>query len=308
MEEIITASGLTKYFGELKAVDNIGFAVERGELFGFIGSNGAGKSTTINMLCTLYPPTQGEAFVCGYRLGVDDEEIRRHIGVVWQNNCLDERLSVKENLFVRGSLYGFHFDKLKLKVGAVCEKLHLETIINTRYALLSGGQKRRCEIAAALINTPDILFLDEPTLGLDPASRSFVWEILSKLQHEDGTTIFLTTHYMDEAARTDHVFIIDSGKVAEYGTVFALKERHARNKLCLMTKREHRNCILTLLENMYIERKNISEESGRLTVFVKDSIEALELLNAAKEHLAGFEMIQGSMDDVFLKLTGKTPN
>ncbi|MDE6420624.1 MAG: ATP-binding cassette domain-containing protein, partial [Lachnospiraceae bacterium] len=198
MDEIIQVEGLKKYFGEIKAVDDLYFSVEKGELFGFLGVNGAGKSTTINMLCTLLSPTKGRVKLCGCELGTDDESIRKQIGVVWQHNCLDDRLSVKENLYVRGSLYGFSAQELRDRVDHVCEILHLEEIFTAMYKRLSGGQKRRCEIAAALINTPEILFLDEPTTGLDPQTRQFVWESMQTLQKENGTTIFLTTHYMEE--------------------------------------------------------------------------------------------------------------
>ena len=194
MEKIIRVEGLKKYFKDVIAVDDISFQVDRGELFGFLGVNGAGKSTTINMLCTLFPPTAGRAEICGLQVGKEDEAIRRRIGVVYQNNCLDELLTVKENLFVRGSLYEKDSQKLKESVFRICEILELDDVYTRRFAKLSGGQKRRCEIARALVNTPEIMFLDEPTTGLDPATRKKVWECLARLRREDNMTIFLTTH------------------------------------------------------------------------------------------------------------------
>ena len=305
MEEIITVNGLKKYFHEVKAVDDISFHVEPGETFGFLGINGAGKSTTINMLCTLFPVTAGEVSVCGFKLGKDDEKIRRDIGVVWQNNCLDERLSVKENLYVRGSLYGLDGNALKNRIEEIGKKLQLKDIYQTRYEKLSGGQKRRCEIAAALINTPKILFLDEPTTGLDPATRKLVWESMDTLQKEDGTTIFLTTHYMEEAACARHIAIIDSGKIKEYGTPFELKERYAKDKLHLIPKPEKQDELIQLLTHMSYQEDNIVNTNDRLVISVKDSMSALEILQKVQNCLSGFEMLQGTMDDVFLNVTGK---
>ena len=305
MEEIITVNGLKKYFHEVKAVDDISFQVEPGETFGFLGINGAGKSTTINMLCTLFPVTAGEVSVCGYQLGKDDEKIRRNIGVVWQNNCLDERLSVKENLYVRGSLYGLDGNALKNRIEEIGKKLQLKDIYQTRYEKLSGGQKRRCEIAAALINTPKILFLDEPTTGLDPATRKLVWESMDTLQKEDGTTIFLTTHYMEEAACARHIAIIDSGKIKEYGTPFELKERYAKDKLHLIPKPEKQDELMQSLKQMPYQEDDMANINDRLVISVKNSMFALEILQKVQNCLSGFEMLQGTMDDVFLNVTGK---
>ncbi|MGN0166851.1 MAG: ATP-binding cassette domain-containing protein [Acetatifactor sp.] len=281
-KEIIRVTGLKKYFREIKAVDDISFCVEKGELFGFLGVNGAGKSTTINMLCTLYRPTSGEIEICGHRAGKEDGEIRNHIGVVWQNNCLDEKLTVKENLYVRGAMYGQSAGKLRENIERVCERLKLQDIYGRCYEKLSGGQKRRCEIAAALVNTPEILFLDEPTTGLDPATRKLVWESLDKLRREDGMTVFLTTHYMEEAAKASHIAIIDSGRIKEYGTPFELKERYAKDKLRLV----------------------YGDEETQITL--PDSMAALPILKEEEERLTGFELVQGTMDDVFLNVTGKS--
>ncbi|MCM1537040.1 MAG: ABC transporter ATP-binding protein [bacterium] len=306
MEQIIEVSGLKKQFGEVKAVDDLSFSVEKGELFGFLGVNGAGKSTTINMLCTLLAPTAGAAKLCGYALGAEDERIRKQIGVVWQHNCLDDRLSVKENLYVRGSLYGFRAQALHSRVDRVCEALHLEDIFTTFYRRLSGGQKRRCEIAAALINTPEILFLDEPTTGLDPQTRQFVWESMRTLQKENGTTIFLTTHYMEEAANARHIAIIDRGKILEYGTPFSLKEQYAKDRLHLIPKNGREAELMQMLANAGVQVTAKTQADGRVTVVVRESMNALEILNAVKPCICGFEMIQGTLDDVFLNVTGKS--
>ncbi len=305
MEEIIKVNGLKKYFHEVKAVDDVSFHVEQGETFGFLGINGAGKSTTIHMLCTLLSATAGEVSVCGYRIGKDDEKIRRQIGVVWQNNCLDGRMSPEENLYVRGALYGLGGSSLKKRIDWIGEKLQLKEIYQRRYGKLSGGQKRRCEIAAALMNTPKILFLDEPTTGLDPATRKLVWESMDTLQKEEGTTIFLTTHYMEEAACARHIAIIDSGKIREYGTPFALKERYAKDKLHLIPKPDKKNEMIQLLKQMSYQEEDLVKTNERLIVTVRDSLKALEILKVSGEWLSGFEMLQGTMDDVFLNVTGK---
>lgn len=301
-KEIIKVAGLKKYFGEIKAVDDISFSVEKGELFGFLGVNGAGKSTTINMLCTLFAPTGGEVEICGLGMEREAAKIREHIGVVWQNNCLDDRLTVKENLYVRGSLYGQSREKLRDSVERVCRRLRLEDIYGRRFQKLSGGQKRRCEIAAALLNTPEILFLDEPTTGLDPATRKLVWESIGELKGE-GMTIFLTTHYMEEAAQAEHIAVIDRGKIKEYGTPFELKERFARDKLRLMPRAGEEGRLEELLKDCGISFR--LTENGYLAE-LSGSMDALPVLKRAEERLAGFELIQGTMDDVFLNITGET--
>lgn len=302
MDGIISVNGLKKYFKGVKAVDDISFSVEKGELFGFLGVNGAGKSTTINMLCTLFSPTAGNIRICGYQLGKEDADIRKRIGVVWQNNCLDERLTVKENLYVRGSLYGLKAQKLRENIDRVCEKLRLADVYTRRYEKLSGGQKRRCEIAAALVNTPEILFLDEPTTGLDPATRQLVWESIDRLREEDGMTVFLTTHYMEEAAKAKHIAIIDGGKMKEFGTPFELKERYAKDKLRLLPKPGGETEIKRLAET------EIGVDQGGTVLELKlgDSMAALPILKRVETYISGFELVQGSMDDVFLNVTGKS--
>ena len=314
MEPVIKVSGLKKTFHQVKAVDGIDFQVEQGELFGFLGVNGAGKSTTINMLCTLLAPTAGEAAVCGHRLGREDEAIRRQIGVVWQNNCLDNKLTVQENLTVRGSLYGLKGGRLKESIGRVGEKLGLLPLFGRRYEHLSGGQKRRCEIGAALVNTPRLLFLDEPTTGLDSATRQTVWESLEELRQE-GVTVFLTTHYMEEAARATHIAVMDSGKIRETGTPFSLKERFARDRLLLVPREEKRGEMAELLARHRGAPGGVGGKEGCLAaeeadggtfvVTLQDSLAAIPILREAEHCLQGFELVQGSMDDVFLNITGK---
>lgn len=304
MEQVIQVRGLKKYFGKIKAVDDISFSVERGELFGFLGVNGAGKSTTINMLCTLFRPTAGEITIGGNVLGREDEEIRRRIGVVYQNNCLDERLTVRENLTVRGSLYEKDIRKLKEKINRIGKLLQLEETFDRHFGMLSGGQKRKCEIARALLHTPEVLFLDEPTTGLDPATRKTVWESLDKLRQE-GMTIFLTTHYMEEAAKCGHIAVMDSGKIREFGTPFSLKEKYSKDRLRLMAKPGADTLLEAKLEGLMNDREEDSEK--RLySICLQDSMMAIPILKETEELLEGFELVQGSMDDVFLNITGKS--
>ncbi|MBR4083153.1 MAG: ABC transporter ATP-binding protein [Lachnospiraceae bacterium] len=303
MEPIIQVKELKKYFGEVKAVKGIDFKVERGELFGFLGVNGAGKSTTINMLCTVLRPTEGQVQICGMELGRNDEEIRKKIGVVYQNNCLDDRLTVKENLLTYGALYERNPKKLAEQVAHVCEVLELTEVYKRRYGKLSGGWKRRCEIARALVHAPQILFLDEPTTGLDPATRKIVWESIERLRKEEGMTIFLTTHYMEEAARASHIAILHGGEIKEYGTPFSLKETYAKDKLKLIPKPGLEGELTNYLEERQLPYQK-KEEYFQISVM--DSLAAISVLEEVRHLLEGFEMVQGSMDDVFLNVTGKS--
>lgn len=300
MENIITVEHLKKYYKDIKAVDDISFNVKKGELFGFLGVNGAGKSTTINILCTLQNPTEGRVSVNGLELEKNKEEIKRHIGVVYQNNCLDKRLTVQENLLCRGSLYEKDTRILKKNLNNVTEILELTDVLKRPFGKLSGGQKRRCEIARALMHTPDILFLDEPTTGLDPATRKSVWSTVRKLQEDMNMTVFLTTHYMEEAAKAEHIAIIDRGQIVEFGTPFSLKEKYAKDKLYLVPKAENMNQVEQILQQR--EQEYVRKED-RILVKMKDTISALPLLDDTKHMLQGFEMIQGTMDDVFLNVT-----
>ena len=291
---IIEVENLTKVYGTLTAVDHISFTVERGTMLGFLGINGAGKSTAINMLSTLLPPDAGSATICGHRLGKEDDAIRRKIGIVYQQNVLDDLLSVKENLLCRGILHGASRRDAAKQLERLSEILKLGDILKKQYKTLSGGQKRRCEIAAALMHTPELLFLDEPTTGLDPATRKDVWEIIEALRKEENTTVFLTTHYMEEAAEADRIIILDHGKIITSGTPFDLKERYARDKL-----------------RLYGDPAQLGELGGQVTLYgleiaIDSTIAALPILDTVKGRIHGFEVIQGNMDDVFLNAVGHT--
>lgn len=277
----IEVQELTKRYGEQVAVDHISFRVKAGSLIGFLGVNGAGKTTVINMLATLLKPDGGKVSVCGYELGKEDNKIREAIGIVYQQNCLDELLTVKENLLCRGILHGLSKKDARKQYDKLTEILKLGDITKKKYKTLSGGQKRRCEIAAALMHAPKILFLDEPTTGLDPATRIGVWNIIEQLQREERMTVFLTTHYMEEAAKADDIIIIDRGRIITSGTPFELKEQYASDKLKLYRKGE-------------VE-----------TITLKSTMEAIPILQKYVGELEGFEVIQGNMDDVFVNVVGK---
>lgn len=297
--KIIEARNLKKYFGNVKAVDGVDFTVEKGELFGFLGVNGAGKSTVINMLATLLAPSDGSVSVCGHSLGKENEKIRRKIGIVWQQNCLDDILTVEENLICRGSLYEKDSRKNREGVARVVKLLKLDDLLKRRYGKLSGGQKRRCEIAAALVHTPEILFLDEPTTGLDPATRRSVWETVQQLRSDYGTTVFLTTHYMEEAAQANHIVLLDSGKVVASGTPFELKERFAHDVLRAQSLNSSAEESLKKLGVGY------ENNDGVLEIALKSTLDALPLLEGLNGKISGFEVVQGTMDDVFLNACGK---
>jgi multidrug/hemolysin transport system ATP-binding protein len=279
----IQVSNLTKCYGDVTAVNHISFEVEKGEMLGFLGVNGAGKTTAINMLSTLITPDEGQAEICGQMLGKENESIRRKIGIVYQQNYLDDVMTVRENLMCRGIIHGISKKEAKKQCDRLTEILKLEDILDRRYKLLSGGQKRRSEIAAALMHTPEILFLDEPTTGLDPATRKDVWEIVKTLQEKEEMTVFLTTHYMEEAAGADKIIIMDKGNIITSGKPFELKERYAKDKV-----------------KLFYKDGQIKEKA------LKCTLDAIGIVEKEKEFLQGFEVIQGNMDDVFLNAVGKS--
>ncbi|MDE7312783.1 MAG: ABC transporter ATP-binding protein [Eubacterium sp.] len=297
---IIKVQNLTKKYGAFYAVDHISFEVERGTMLGFLGVNGAGKSTTINLLSTLLLPDEGTGELCGYTIGKQDQQIRQRIGIVYQQNCLDELLSVKENLLCAGVLHGAKKRDAELQIKRVCKILNMEDILKKRYQTLSGGQKRRCEIAAALMHTPQILFLDEPTTGLDPATRQDVWAAIADLQKKENITIFLTTHYMEEAAGADKIVILDHGKIVTEGTAFELKEKYAEDKLRLYFKSADGDMRQKLMARLGKKKKAVLLQNGGIEIGIRSTKEAIPILNALLDQMDGFEVIQGNLDDVFL--------
>ncbi len=300
MEKIIRVSELQKSFGKIEAVKKISFEVRPRELFAFLGPNGAGKSTTIDMLCTYLCPNGGSIEIAGYEVGRDNAKIREMIGVIHQKSLLDDLLTVRDNLSLRAGISGLHGSEIKKAVQRVAEITEIENFLGQRYGQLSGGQRRRVDIARGLLLEPQILFLDEPTTGLDPQSRNNIWQFISQLQKEMGITVFLTTHYLEEAAQADYVVIIDHGQVAAEGTPEELREAHSAHRLIIESpKREE------LIR--YFKEKNLSYEQKNDSYILRleSTRSALPILEDLKEELRSFEMIKGTLDDAFLEITGK---
>jgi multidrug/hemolysin transport system ATP-binding protein len=300
MEKIIEVLGLTKSYRDVQAVRGIDFYVETGALFAFLGPNGAGKSTTIDVICTLLQPDKGTVTVDGHQLSQDDAKIRQSIGVVFQDSILDDLLTVEENLNVRAAFYGHGGEARRQAVKRAAKAAEVEGFLNRPYGKLSGGQRRRADIARALVNTPKILFLDEPTTGLDPQTRQSVWNTIRQLQKQEGVTVFLTTHYMEEAAGADYVAVIDKGLITAKGTPAELKDRFSSDQLKI--KPSDRSAVL-----QYLGEKNVAYEAagGMVTIPLARTMDALPILKGCEEWISTFEVVSGSMDDAFIAITGK---
>lgn len=294
---IITVDKLRKSYGKVQAVKEISFKVEAGSLFAFLGPNGAGKSTTIEMLCTLVKADGGTVMIDGNTLGRDDDGIRSSIGVVFQDSVLDPLLRVGENLSIRAGFYGLRGAKAAQAVKLAARSTDITDLLDQPYGTLSGGQRRRVDIARALLNSPKILFLDEPTTGLDPKSKESVWKTVFDLQRETGMTIFLTTHYMEEAATADAVTVICKGRIAAEGTPNDLKIQYTSDRVCL--KPLHQAEALAVLDNAGLTHH---ESAGIITAGIADSLSSLPLLEALRPHIESFEVIHGSMEDAFLNI------
>ncbi len=295
---MIEIKNLKKSYGHIEAVKGISFEVGEGQLFAFLGCNGAGKSTTIDMLCTFLKPDGGHVKIGDYILGKENEHIKQLIGIVFQDHLLDDLLTVEENLITRSSLYFHKKDKLKDIVYSIMKEMGIENIKDRLYGTLSGGQKRRCDIARALIHQPRILFLDEPTTGLDPQTRNEVWKTITQLQKKNNMTIFLTTHYMEEAMNADYVVVMDEGKIVAKGTPLQLRKQYTKDKLKLIPKDK------TFVEKL--KETYIYQYDGReVTVMLENTFEALPLLNKYINEIEDFEVIRGNMDDAFIEITGK---
>jgi len=297
---MIEVSGLQKSYGSVHAVKGLDFYVERGKIFAFLGPNGAGKSTTIDIICTFLKADAGTVVVDGNTLGKDDNAIRSSIGAVFQDGLLDQLLTVQENLRIRGGFYGLKGKRLDRVIDAVAQKTGISEILRRPYGKLSGGQRRRCDIARALVNTPKILFLDEPTTGLDPQTRKSVWETIASLQRDTGMTIFLTTHYMEEAAEADYVIVIDDGNIVAKGTPSDLKERYTTDKLTLVTAKPNE-----IGAHLAEKELSYSVAANRVTVPIPSTMAALPILESLKDSIVGFEVTTGTMDDAFIAITGK---
>jgi ABC-2 type transport system ATP-binding protein len=296
----IEVKNFTKNFGDFTAVNNISFDVEQGTIFGFLGPNGAGKSTTINTLCTIQDKSSGELFINGYDVSKQKEHVRNDIGIVFQESTLDDKLTIEENLRLHCDFYRVPKNEVKERIDFVLDLVDLEDRRKTQVKSLSGGMKRRAEIARGLVHYPKVLFLDEPTTGLDPQTRSNVWEYIYRLQKQKNITIFLTTHYMEEAEICQKVAIIDKGKIVAHDTPYNLKKQYTSTMMKIETED------IKTLEN-YLAVKNLKYKTmdNLVTTYVNNSEQILEVLSDNKQIINDLEITKGSLNDVFLAITGK---
>ena len=296
---IIEIEHLKKSFGDVKAVNDLSFNVRQGELFAFLGVNGAGKSTTISIICGQLDKDAGNVTVCGESIEHGLDKIARRLGVVFQNSVLDQALSVRDNLRSRAALYGINGADFKKRLAELAELLDFGDLLGRTVGKLSGGQRRRIDIARALVHRPEILILDEPTTGLDPQTRKLLWEVVSDLRKKENMTVFLTTHYMEEAADADYVIILDSGKIAAEGTPLALKNRYTGDFITIYG-----------LTDAQIDELDMPHESLRdaIRVAVPDTAAATALIIKHPDLFRDYEITKGKMDDVFLAVTGHMLN
>ncbi len=296
MEQIISIDGLCKSFGDVKAVQNLSFQVKKGELFAFLGVNGAGKSTTISILCGQLAKDAGTVFVCGEDVEKGMEKICRKLGVVFQSSVLDKALTVRDNLQSRAALYGITGKEFKKRLAELASLLDFENLLNRTVGKLSGGQRRRIDIARAILHKPELLILDEPTTGLDPQTRKLLWDVVRTLRRTDGMTVLLTTHYMEEASDADYVVIIDSGKISAEGTPLELKNKYTGDFITLYGVSEDN------INNLGLPFEKIRDA---VRVSVPDTRAATQLILEHPELFSDYEITKGKMDDVFLAVTGK---
>ncbi|MGN7476304.1 ATP-binding cassette domain-containing protein [Solibacillus silvestris] len=299
MTYAIEVNHLKKQYGTFEAVKGINFRVKEGSLFAFLGSNGAGKSTTIEILCTLLEKTSGAVMIQGHELGTmsGNAAIRHLIGIVFQQSLLDKELTVKENILHRGRFYQLKKVQLQENYEFVLEYLNLNDIEHKKYGQLSGGQRRRADIARAIIHKPTILFLDEPTTGLDPHTRKFVWETIERLRKEIGMTIFLTTHYMEEATNADQIVIIKKGEIVAQGTPNELKEKFASDQIVLSFKKD--------IDVEYVAGQigyEITQFGDVHKVNIPSTLHAIPIIEQMKPFLTSFEVVKGSLDHVFIQI------
>lgn len=298
MDKVIEIKNLKKYFGEVKAVDDISFSVKEGQLFAFLGLNGAGKSTTINIIVGILKKDSGECIVNSK--SVDDiEKILPEIGIVFQSSVLDNKLTVLENLRYRAALYGIMKEEFDKNLNFLTEALDMKNILKKTFEKLSGGQKRKADIARALIHKPKLLILDEPTTGLDPQTRKLVWTLISQLRKSDRLTVLLTTHYMEEASEADYVAIMESGKIVATGTPTQLKNEYASDFMKIYGYDYKLIEVLKSHDLKYIKNREF------IQIEFKDTLSAKNFLMENEKMITDFEVIKGKMDDVFLNVTGR---
>lgn len=296
MENIIRIDHLCKSFGDVKAVDDLSFRVGEGELFAFLGVNGAGKSTTINIICGQLTKDSGSVSIDGADIDTELDRVKRTLGVVFQGSVLDKELSVADNLESRAALYGIHGAAFRRRLAELARLLEFGDLLSRPLGKLSGGQRRRIDIARALLHEPKILILDEPTTGLDPQTRTTLWRVIGTLRRERGMTVFLTTHYMEEAADADYVVILDRGRIAAHGTPLELKNTYTGDFITVYGIGEDE---VKQLGAPYEPLR----DAWRVTV--PDTAAATEMIIKHPGLFRDFEITKGKMDDVFLAVTGK---
>lgn len=297
----IEVESLTKRYREKVAVDDISFSMADGGVFAFVGTNGAGKTTTIGCLTTVLPFDAGTVVVNGHDVRREGDRVRESIGVVFQESLLDPLLTARENLRLRGRLSRIAREPLDTRIGRVSDLIGLDEFLDQRYGRLSGGQRRRVDIARALLHEPAVLFLDEPTAGLDPGSRALVWHTLHELSASSDLTIFLTTHYLEETEEAARVCIIDEGRIIADDTPARLRARHSRSILSVTT-----NDPESLATSAHAVGADPVRDGDVVMIGVPDAVVARDLLAVHGDHVLDFEFRHGRMDDVFLKLTGKS--
>lgn len=298
MKKAIKVNNLTKTYDDILAVDDISFDVEKNSFFAFLGPNGAGKSTTINIISTLLDVNQGDVEIFGLKLGKEDAAIRKKIGVVFQQSMLDKLLTVRENLLVRASFYSIDSDNFAKRIDEINEFIEIDEFIDQRYGELSGGQKRKADIARALLHWPELLMLDEPTTGLDPKSRKDIWTLINKLREEKEITIFLTTHYMEEVKDASRVVVIDKGKIVATGSSEELRLQYSNDRLKIIAKP-------SLEETLVNDGVAFYKVNDTVNVILNSCFEGLDIVEKYRDHMKEFEILRGDMDDVFLNITGR---
>lgn len=296
MKNMIEINHISKTFGDVKAVQDLSFKVKEGEFFAFLGVNGAGKSTTINIMCGQLAKDSGKIFIDDIDIDQNVNSIKEKIGVVFQNSVLDSSLTVYDNLLYKAALYGIYDDKFKERLKELSSLLDFENLLNKTVGKLSGGQRRRIDIARALLHKPKILILDEPTTGLDPQTRQTLWNVISNLRKNENMTVLLTTHYMEEAADADYIVIIDSGKISAEGTPLELKNKYTKDYITIYNIDE--NSVKSL-------GFNYEKIKDAYRLFVPNTKTATELIIKYPNLFIDYEITKGKMDDVFLSVTGK---
>lgn len=295
MENVIEIQHLIKDFKDVRAVNDLSFKVKTGEFFAFLGVNGAGKSTTISIMCGKLSRNSGSVLINGLDIDKDMDQIRKVLGVVYQNNVLDKVLTVYDNLKFRAGLYNITGEEFKKRYEYFADILDFKDLKDRVYGKLSGGQKRRVDIARALLHNPEILILDEPTTGLDPQTRKLVWEVIDKIRKERQMTVFLTTHYMEEVSDANYVVILNKGEIVAFGTPLELKNKYTGDFISIYS-----------IKKEDIDKLGLKYEiiPNGYRIEVKDTEEATKLITTYPNLFKDYEVIKGKMDDVFLNATG----